>query len=369
MLFRSPLCYPYVTTLDINSLIPGNYDLTITDSNGCSLNIGPYNIIDHIGPQIDTSLIAITPISCFDLAGSINGITVLGNYNSIIWSNPSLNTLNPSGLSGGNLTLIVSDSLGCQDSVSLIVNDYPQPSIDTSNIIVVQPNCNQSGSISGIVLNGGTTPVNFMWNGTSQNTLNIQNLSSGTYDLIITDSIGCKDSILNIIINPPPTLQADFTYSPQNPQIDQIIYFTNTSTGNFNNSIWIIENQNNAVFEPNHSFSSSGSYPITLIITDSNLCSDSITYTIEIIDEILIPNVFSPNSDNYNDVYIITGLFPLSSLSIFNRWGNLVYQSDNYTNNWDGTDNSGKELIEGVYSYLFIDHNKQKHQGFLHLYR
>ena len=111
----------------------------------------------------------------------------------------------------------------------------------------------------------------------------------------------------------------------------------------------------------------SGDYPVTLIISDSNSCVDSVTYFISIINEIKIPNIFSPNSDNSNDYFEILGLFPNSTLLIYNRWGTLVYESKDYDNLWNGTDQTGNDLIEGVYTYLFIDHKNEKHHGFVNL--
>jgi gliding motility-associated-like protein len=64
-------------------------------------------------------------------------------------------------------------------------------------------------------------------------------------------------------------------------------------------------------------------------------------------DEIIIPNIFTPNSDGINDIFQIEFLPANSKLAIYSRWGNQVYQSDNYQNNWDGQNHS-----PGVYYYI-----------------
>ena len=89
--------------------------------------------------------------------------------------------------------------------------------------------------------------------------------------------------------------------------------------------------------------------------------------TLILINEIKIPNIFTPNSDNSNDYFEILGLFPNSTLFIYNRWGTLVYESMDYDNLWNGTDQAGNALVEGVYTYLFIDHKNEKHHGFINL--
>ncbi len=72
--------------------------------------------------------------------------------------------------------------------------------------------------------------------------------------------------------------------------------------------------------------------------------------------KIFVPEIFTPNKDGINELLILTGLnnYPNSTLSIYNQWGQLVYQSNGlYNNDWDGTYlNSGKVLSEGIYFYI-----------------
>lgn len=72
---------------------------------------------------------------------------------------------------------------------------------------------------------------------------------------------------------------------------------------------------------------------------------------------ISVPTAFSPNSDGKNDNLYISGIenFPENNVSIFNRWGVLVWSEDNYDNNtrvWNGKDKNGAELTEGTYYYI-----------------
>ncbi len=79
--------------------------------------------------------------------------------------------------------------------------------------------------------------------------------------------------------------------------------------------------------------------------------SDSISITI---DDIVIPSGFSPNNDNINDHFEIKGLNNAESnhLVIFDQWGNIIYEKNNYNNNWDGRNTSGEEIPEGTYFYV-----------------
>jgi gliding motility-associated-like protein len=67
--------------------------------------------------------------------------------------------------------------------------------------------------------------------------------------------------------------------------------------------------------------------------------------------DIVIPNTFSPNGDNINDLFVIENLegFKNVSLKIFNRWGRLLYQSDDYQNTWDGGN-----ATDGTYFYVLF---------------
>jgi gliding motility-associated-like protein len=79
--------------------------------------------------------------------------------------------------------------------------------------------------------------------------------------------------------------------------------------------------------------------------------------------------VITPNSDGANDVFTISNLPDYTEIIIFNRWGNVVFSSDNYQNNWDGKDNSGRALMDGVYTYKFTTEVGKTGHGFVHLIR
>ena len=73
-----------------------------------------------------------------------------------------------------------------------------------------------------------------------------------------------------------------------------------------------------------------------------------------------MPNAFTPDGDGINDALVITGIeqYPENTLVIFNRWGNIVFEVENYKNDWTGTTNvatilGGEDLPTGTYYYLF----------------
>jgi gliding motility-associated-like protein len=73
-------------------------------------------------------------------------------------------------------------------------------------------------------------------------------------------------------------------------------------------------------------------------------------------NNVSMPTGFSPNNDNINDIFEIRGISKCKqiNLTVFNRWGNIVYQQVNYSNTWDGTNQNGNPLPQGTY-YIMVD--------------
>lgn len=91
----------------------------------------------------------------------------------------------------------------------------------------------------------------------------------------------------------------------------------------------------------------------TYTVTATDQCPESKSMEIQVNSgcDILIPNVITPNADGLNDTWVINGLYRSgSSVKVFNRWGNLVFTTANYANNWRGAG-----LPDGTYFYEVID--------------
>jgi gliding motility-associated-like protein len=109
---------------------------------------------------------------------------------------------------------------------------------------------------------------------------------------------------------------------------------------------------------------------------EGDTCADQLIIEFENCDDdptnetdFSFPNVITPNSDGINDLFEIENLPENTEVIILNRWGNVVFSSSNYQNNWDGKDTSGKELVDGVYTYKFKTEIGGIGHGFVHLIR
>jgi gliding motility-associated-like protein len=107
-------------------------------------------------------------------------------------------------------------------------------------------------------------------------------------------------------------------------------------------------------------------------------CSVSDTVVLELlpvsecVDSIKIPTGFSPNGDGVNDNFQILGieLYPNNELTIFNRWGNVVYFKQNYLNEWNGSNSNGEPLPDATYFVIFTSEDKKyQYSGYVDLRR
>lgn len=184
------------TTEDVSNLAPGNYQVQISDANGC---IRVKDLIVSEPAPIAVNLTATDPTCNGQNNGQINASITGGTAPyTFSWASGQA-TQNISGLAAGNYSLTVTDANGCSASANTTLTDPAIISLGTNTTNV---SCN--GGDDGVIdlsIAGGTAPFSYAWsNGSSTQDLN--NLVAGTYQVTVTDNSGCTAN-LNVTVTEP----------------------------------------------------------------------------------------------------------------------------------------------------------------------
>ena len=255
---------------NLTVLLAGTYNLVVTDNLGCTKNISV--TITQSTEIIITA--TTTPIECYgDNDATINTTISGGNAPyQIQWSNLAVG-LNQNNLSPGNYTITIIDNLGCIKSLTV---NIPSPPIFDVNPVVTNISCFGANDGS-IVLNfvGGIAPVNLVWSDGSPAGITRNNLSAGTYSVIITDSKPCTISRTFTIIEPQLlVLTANTTNALDcnNANSGSINLLVSGGTPPFN-YVW-----NNGTTTEDLTNIPAGNYSVT--VTDSRGCTKLSQYSI-----------------------------------------------------------------------------------------
>jgi gliding motility-associated-like protein len=140
---------------------------------------------------------------------------------------------------------------------------------------------------------------------------------------------------------------------------DNTVYIQNTSTGGIE-YIWNYGDETgDALYNPeSHTYGGTlqASYTVSLVAISDQGCIDSTAQLITVSDDLVFfaPNTFIPNDDGLNDIWVpvFSSGFNIVNyeLTIYNRWGDVIFITDDYLQGWDGKFN-GKIVQDGVYSF------------------
>lgn len=124
--------------------------------------------------------------------------------------------------------------------------------------------------------------------------------------------------------------------------------------------------QNDSLFNTSVLINGPGVYTFQWILSN-DYCPANMDEVVIIVESFMVPDAFSPNDDGKNDKFVIVGIESIGGgdLSVYNRWGNLVYQEQNYANGWGGTSSAGKNLSDDTYYYTLELKNGEVYKGYL----
>ncbi len=377
-------------SIDVASPINRTYSVTVSDSNNCPPAVETFEL--EIRPLLTIETSNDTGICIGEditIGASASGGD--GNY-TYAWNNPGSSTTDSITVSPlRNFEYIVSLDDGCGsrtqiDTIRLQVDLLPATDFTVTNPVCI------------------FTPAEFDF--TDYDT-------AATYDVFFSrdfspernaeqfftrsfDDTGCIDITVNaendycfntsfdscgLIIRDRPV--AEFIISPDTASkiSDFEVTFTNTTQTNYSDLFWYLEGELvSGDEEYTHSFIDTGLYEMTLIVESIFGCLDTTSGTGFVRAEprrILVPNVFTPNDDNINDVFkpvINDRNIENYRFQIYNRWGKLIFETQDLNEGWDGSvNNAQNEKAQSIYVWQleFVDFEGKERlrRGSVFLYR
>jgi gliding motility-associated-like protein len=351
---------------------PGVYPITFATVNGCD------STITLTVNQLPSLNFTINPVNAQCLDGNSFSFSIDQNYGpgaTYSWNfpngtpasstNSTVSGVTFSQAGSYNAEVTVSEN-GCTGNAQTTITIYPNPIISFNAI-----STSGCAPLTVTFTNQSTPPdANFIWNfGNGQTSETYSNVSitytnQGSYTVSLSASTadGCQSSLAQnnyILVLPAPT--AGFSVVPPqtdmaNPQV--MLVDGSIAPG----TVYYVLPNGQTVSGANAivSFYDEGIYEIMQIVSSPGGCTDT-AYGYVLVNgssEIFIPNAFTPNDDPFNNGFGVTGYgFSDFKIMIFNRWGELLFESSDPDTKWDGTFR-GKPVKPDVYMYkvIYNDH-------------
>ncbi|MDD3875114.1 MAG: PKD domain-containing protein [Bacteroidales bacterium] len=367
-LIANPIATPSQTT---------TYTVQVTDSIGCiasasvTISIGQSVIADFTSSGFCQG----QPTSFFDSSIDSSGQITDWNWNfgdglsSTSTQNPTHQYVQPGTYA---VLLVVSNNLGCMDSIQQTITINPQPQVS-----FVTDSFNTCAPAFVEFINLSDDSLTFQWffgDGTASTLENPQHIYQiqGNFSVVLSATTihGCSNFAQNILsVYPAPV--ADFSFSPNPAYTGSNVSFSNTST-NATTYLWYFgDGGTDTELNPTYNYSVAGTYTIELYVQNNHNCTDSTSQEIIVEENVTfyVPNAFTPNGNNINDRFGPVGIGinnETFEMYIFDRWGGLQFHSNDINNFWNGKSLDGTDCMSGVYTWVIFF---QTHSGTDHKYR
>lgn len=353
------------TTNTLDKLAIGDYQVTVTDSKGCS------------GTSIPITINEPTPLIADIDPNGTNGVTCAGDGNGAVqvfftggnpgvasytWSPNVTKTDAAANLGPGSYYITVTDSKGCTDSVSYTI--ISPPLITAIIPAVLEPECYGFQTFVTVsAASGGSGPEYTFSVDNGPSVLVGQQLAifAGQHLITVFDKNGCFISQA-IDVNQPAEVKVDLGNDIEVELGDSIQLLPQGLPSDLSTFTWtpltIFSNPNTinpyaTPYDP---------VEVKLTITDSKGCTGSDNLFIDVNNSrnVYIPNAFSPDGDGINDVFRVgtgNGVVKINYMRVYDRWGELLYEAkdipagDVTSFGWDGRF-KGQRLNPGVFLYL-----------------
>lgn len=343
------------------------YTVTATDANGC--NSPQATVIVQVHPPLGV-LTNTVPATCANTPVVLSAAGMGGN------GGPYTYTWQPGNLNGPTVTVNANTSM----VYTVTVSDNCTSPVATATVSVMRLSLpviafvsdDTSGCENTCVqfIGTGQNIASWLWNFGDGNTATSSTPTNcfenaGSYDVTLTavDNNGCSNTIVlpaYMTVHPSPV--ANFMLGPQPTTIlDPQICFTDQSSTDVIDWYWNFGDPNDVTTSydqnPCHSYSDTGYYCADLVVHNNNGCMSHAQYCLRIDPyfSIFVPNAFSPNGDGLNDVFMPLMFNVMEDgyeLQIFDRWGNLIFETTDIYKSWDGRAN-GSDQVAQIDAYVW----------------
>ncbi len=355
------------------------YSVFVSDAIGCISDTKYINV--HIIPGVSLSLFINKDTICPGDAIMVTSLIQNGmppysiydennnvvNLNSVIYPTSS-----------SDIIYTVTDACNSTDKDTINIGFYPIPSLNPVSDI--------SQGCLPLTVNftdgNNNSNLSYVWTfaGTSENNLSLDKApahtftESDTYDVTLqaTTKDGCKvEQTIDNMITVYPKPKARFEALPDVKTIINPVFNFSNYTENATNYLWSFgDGDSSDIFEPSHIYNSIGEYLVELTAVSSYGCKDTVRHLLKVKDifTLFVPTAFSPDNDGINDFFFVQGNgidTDNFNLRIYDRWGELIWQTDNLFEKWDGTVKNGSYIVSpDTYIWLVTckDFDGNEHQ-------
>ena len=323
----------------------GTQNITYTVSQGACTAMSTQSVT-VVDPQVTTTPVHVSCFGLVDGEATANVTGGSGNY-TYLWNPSGQTTQTATGLAAGNYQVTVTDvDGGCSVTADVTLLEPDEITLTMAGFDA----CNPALGSASVTAAGGVGGFTYAW-GPSGQTANIAiQLDSAMHTVVVTDANGCTatDSVFVTIWDAPTV-----TITPDTTMIYGDELMLNATGGvsyswSPNEDIDCIDCSNPIVTPLNNTV-------YCVDVTDANGCMNNacVVVNVEIIcGDVFVPSAFSPNNDGENDALCVySDCMEQMTFTIYNRWGEKVYQTSSMNICWDGTWN-GKELNSAVFVYV-----------------
>ncbi len=295
-------------------------------------------------------------------------VIFLPGQDSIVLCLSALQDLVPEGLE--TLTISSTTTGPCVQSVNsltIYISDFLPIDVDAGPDTAI---CSPAPITINTIVTGGVEPYNYIWStGATTSSITVSPTVTTSYIVAVTDPCGSPTGFDTVTVYLPSTSPLTTFQTPDlilcsgDPAMMAV-----TATGGSQpySYSWTTLAGTQILPNPNgnsNSFTPSANGTYMVVTRDGCNAFRLDTFNISIHDcNVIPPNVFTPNGDGTNDNLVFFGLdnFPNTALYIYNRWGNKIYESSDYRNDWNG---SG--VSDGTYYYILMQTDGTTMTGFL----